>query len=181
MPLDRCLKEFYYSETDLLTPRIESLPRDGAWDDLNMMIDKVKDKKVFTKRDCLSFITLPRCCKHDQEKAVEKICEVLLDINVEEHFTLIELAYCMECLIHKYAKNDEEIIRLQEMIGLEELKFERRTIFDEVRLETKAETQAEDKQANLDILNSLNPERQYSVAELALMFGFTPDELNYGK
>ena len=75
------------------------------------------------------------------------------------------------------AKSDEEIIRLQEMIGLEELKFERRTIFDEVRLETQAKA----KQANLDILNSLNPERQYSVAELAQMFGFTPDELNYGK
>ena len=170
VPLDRCLKEFHYSETDLLSPRIESLPYDEAWDDLNKMIDKVKDKKVFTKRDCLSFITLPRCCKHDQEKAVEKICEVLLDINVEEHFTIIELAYCMECMIHKYAKSDGDIKRLEKVIGLEELKLEKRTIFDEVRHEER-----------IALLKSLDSERLYSVEELAEKFGFTPDEIKSGK
>ena len=82
-------------------------------------------------------------------------------------------------------KSDEEFTRLQEMIGLEELKFERRTIFDEVRLESeakgkakgKAEGKAEAKQASLDIFNSLDPERLYSVEEIAEKFGFSPDEL----
>ena len=74
-------------------------------------------------------------------------------------------------------KSDEEFTRLQEMIGLEELKFERRTIFDEVRLESEAKGKAKAKQASLDIFNSLDPERLYSVEEIAEKFGFSPDEL----
>ena len=200
VPLDKCSKRFHYSETDLFSPRIDSFPDDDAWDNINRMIDKVKDKKVFTKSECLYFITLPRCCKHNQAEAVEKICEILLDIKVEEYFTKIELAYCMECLIHKYAKSEEDILRLQEMIGLDELKVERRTIFDEFKLEGIKEGKAKGKlegikegkakgklegikEGSLAVLNSFanDPECPYTIEQLAKKFGFTVDEISKGK
>ena len=56
------------------------------------------------------------------------------------------------------------------MIGLEELKLEKRTIFDEVRHEER-----------IALLKSLDSERLYSVEELAEKFGFTPDEIKSGK
>ena len=181
VPLEKCSKEFYYSKTDFFAPMIDSFPYMGAWKDLNNMIDRIKNNEVFTKTEGLYFITLPRCCKHDQEKAVEKICEVLLDINIEDHFAKIELVYCMQCLIHKYAKTDDDIKRLQKVIGLDDLVAEKRTILDETRLEGEARGKAEIKQEYLDIFNSLDSERQYTVEELAGKFGFTADELSKGK
>ena len=116
VPLDKCLKGLNYSQSDIFRPMIFSLPYDGAWNDLYNMVDRINHQELFTKTEGLKFITLPRCCKHDQELAVERICEVLPKINVENDFTKFELIYCMQCLIHKYAKTDDDILRLQEMI-----------------------------------------------------------------
>ena len=192
VPEEKCLKELNFSKSDSFKPCIKSLPYDGAWDDLNMMVDKIKNQELFTKSDGLKFITLPRCCKYNQELAVEKICEVLLDMKVENRFILIELIYCMQCIIHKYAKTDENILRLQEMIGLKELKIERMNILDEMKAEGKIEGKAEGKIEGLvegennGILKTLNalindPESKYTIKELSEKFGFSEEEIIKGK
>ena len=62
------------------------------------------------------------------------------------------------------------------MIGLDELKVERRTIFDEFKLEGI-------KEGSLAVLNSFanDPECPYTIEQLAKKFGFTVDEISKGK
>ncbi len=113
---------------------------------------------------------------------------MLPEINVENDFTKFEMIYCMQCLIHKYAKTDEDILRLQEMIGLKEAKIERMNILDkaeakgEIRGEIRGEIKGEIK-GSLNILNAWanDPKGGYTVEELADKFGFTVEEILNGK
>ena len=177
-PPEKCLNEFKFSQTESLKPHIISLPYDGAWNDLNM-IDKIKKQELFTKSEGLKFISLPRCCKTNQTEAIERICEVLLDIKVEEHFTLIELVHCMQW-IHKYAKTDEDILRLQEMIGLKEFKIEKRTILDETRAEGKEKGKEKGK---VEILTELlnDPKNPYTREELSEKFRVSLEQIQNEK
>ena len=94
----------------------------------------------------------------------------------------------MQCLIHKYAKTDEDILRLQEMIGLKEAKIERMNILDkaeakgEIRGEIRGEIKGEIK-GSLNILNAWanDPKGGHTVEELADKFGFTVEEILNGK
>ena len=183
-PYEKCLKEFKYSQTESLTPHIISLPYDGAWNDLNNMIYRIKKQELFTKSEGLKFISLPRCCKHNQSEAVERICEVLLDMKVENLFTLIELANCMQCMIHKYAKTDEDILRLQEMIGLKELKIKKMTILDEVEARGKAKGEAKGiLKGKIEIITELlnDPKNNYTAEELSEKFGINIEQIQKGK
>ena len=74
------------------------------------------------------------------------------------------------------------------MIGLDELKVERRTIFDEFKLEGIKEGKAKGKlegikEGSLAVLNSFanDPECPYTIEQLAKKFGFTVDEISKGK
>ena len=86
----------------------------------------------------------------------------------------------MQCLIHKYAKTDDDILRLQEMIGLKEAKIKRMNILD--KAEARGEIKGEIKGC-LNILNALanDSNSRYTVEELADKFGFTVEEILNGK
>ncbi|WP_149731146.1 hypothetical protein [Methanobrevibacter millerae] len=71
---------------------------------------------------------------------------------------------------------------------MDELKVERRTIFDEFKLEGIKEGKAKGKlegikEGSLDVLNSFanDPECPYTIEQLAKKFGFTVDEISKGK
>ena len=116
LPRDRCLGELWFSSTDLLRPKIISFPDENAWKRLNSMLDKAKKQEEFSDVEGLELINLPRCCTKDHEKAIELICEELLNLNIEDSYVKNELIYAMQCMIHKYARTDEDILRLEGMI-----------------------------------------------------------------
>ena len=71
---------------------------------------------------------------------------------------------------------------------MDELKVERRTIFDEFKLEGIKEGKAKGKlegikEGSLAVLNSFanDPECPYTIEQLAKKFGFTVDEISKGK
>ncbi|WP_407380381.1 hypothetical protein [Methanobrevibacter sp.] len=130
LPEDKCLKELWISPTDLFKPFVISLHDENTWKKLNSMITKAKNQEEFSEIEGLELINLPRFCCENQEKAIEVICSVLYDLKIEDPYVKNELIYSMQCMIHKYAKTDEDIIRLEGMIRLRQVMKKRSPVLD---------------------------------------------------
>ena len=67
------------------------------------------------------------------------ICEELLNLKMKDQFVKNELIYSMQCMIHQYAKTEEDIIRLGEMINLKTIMEERSPVLDSMKRGVLAE------------------------------------------
>ena len=143
-------------------------------------LDKAKNQE-FSDIDGLELINLPRCCTKNHEKAIELICEELFNLKIETSYVKNELIYSIQCMIHKYAKTDEDIIRLEEMIGLRQVMKKRNPVLDAMErqgvLKGRKEGIAIGEKKDVDkgtlrVLNQLvnDSTNNYSVEQLAEKF-----------
>ena len=174
LPRDRCLGELWFSSTDLLRPKIISFPDENAWKRLNSMLDKAKKQEEFSDVEGLELINLPRCCTKDHEKAIELICEELLNLNMKDSYVKNELIYAMQCMIHKYALNDEDIIRLEGMIGLRYVMDKRSPVLDAMKHEGVIEGRKEGRKEGIEI--GRKEERKYTLKVLSDLVKSSPDD-----
>ena len=195
LPLEKCQKELWISITELFKPIIISLPNEKAWKRLNTMINKAKNKKEFSNIEGLELINLPRFCLKNQDHAIELICKELPKLKIKDEYVKNELIYSMQCMIHKYAKTDKNIIELEEMIGLRQTMKKRSPVLDNMerqgilkgikigRKEGKdegiKEGIKEGKDTTLKCLDKLanDPTNNLTAEDLAKIFGYTPDEI----
>ena len=63
------------------------------------------------------------------------IYEELLNLKIKDQFVKNELIYSMQCMIHQYAKTEEDIKRLEEMINLKTIIEERSPVLDSMKRE----------------------------------------------
>ena len=183
VPQDKCLKEKWISPTLLLKPIIKSLPYNGAWKRLNILIDKCKNQEEFSAIEGLELINMPRCCTKNQALAVEMICEELLNLKMKDQFVKNELIYSMQCMIHQYAKTEEDILRLEEMIKLKTIMEERSPVLDSMKREGRKEgeiigEERGEKRGILKVLNDLEKEDNNGIFEkLAKKYGYTTEDI----
>ena len=93
----------------------------------------------------------------------------------------------MQCMIHKYAKTDDDIIELEEMIGLRQIMKKRSPVLDSMerqgilkgRKEGRREGKKEEKDKTLKGLNELlnDSTNNLTAEELAKIFGYKSDEI----
>ena len=189
---DKCLKKLLVSPTLSFKPLIFSFPSKGTWKKLNSLINKAKDEKVFSDVEGLKLINLVRCCPQDQDKAIELVCSQLFNLKIENEYVKNELIYSMQCLIHKYAKTDKDIIRLERMIGLKQTMKKRNSVLEAMerqgilkgekkgRKEGRKEGMKEGEvRGTLNVLKDLvnDPSNDYTVEDLAKKYGFSVDEI----
>ena len=187
LPQEKCLKELWISMTELFKPIILSLPDGNAWKRLNIMINKAKNEEEFSDIEGLELINLPRFCLKNQDKAIELICRELPNLKIRDEYVKNELIYSMQCMIHKYAKTDDDIIELEEMIGLRQIMKKRSPVLDSMerqgilkgRKEGRREGKKEEKDKTLKGLNELlnDSTNNLTAEELAKIFGYKADEI----
>ena len=98
----------------------------------------------------------------------------------------------MQCLIHKYAKTDKDIIRLGRMIGLKQTMKKRNSVLEAMerqgilkgekkgRKEGRKEGMKEGEvRGTLNVLKDLvnDPTNDYTAEDLAKKYGFSVDEI----
>ena len=128
------------------------------------------------------------------------ICSVLYDLKIDDDYVKNELIYSMQCMIHKYAKTDEKIKDLEEMIGLRQVMKKRSPVLDAMERqgvlkgrkqgikmgEEKGIKMGEEKgieigeeKGILKVLKDLANEssNEKTVEELAEKYGYTVDEI----
>ena len=84
---------------------------------LNTLTIKINNNKVLSKVEGMALVMLPKSFLHDS-KILKTVCMLLSKAKFEDEFFKFELILEMKCMIHKYAKNIDEIKELEEVIGL---------------------------------------------------------------
>ena len=123
------------------------------------------------------------------------ICEELLNLKMKDQFVKNELIYSMQCMIHQYAKTEEDIIRLEEMINLKTIMEERSPVLDSMKREgekigeERGRKEGEiigeergrkegEKIGILKVLNDLEKEDNNGIVEkLAKKYGYTTEDI----
>ena len=127
------------------------------------------------------------------------ICEELLNLKMKDQFVKNELIYSMQCMIHQYAKTEEDIIRLEEMINLKTIMEERSPVLDSMKREGEKIGRKEgeiigrkegeiigeergrkegEKIGILKVLNDLEKEDNNGIVEkLAKKYGYTTEDI----
>ena len=200
IPYEKCLNELWISKTDLFKPIIKSLPQKDSWKKLNNMLNKAKKHEEFSNIEGLELINMPRYCTENQAKAVELICEELPNLKLKDTHIKNELIYSMQCMIHKYAKTDEDVLKLEEVIGLKQVVKDRSPVLDNMKrqgiLQGREEGFEIGKKEGLEegiekgkeegILYALNElandsENNYNIEKLAQKLGYTVKEVKNEK
>ncbi|MBO5152162.1 MAG: hypothetical protein J6B73_08410 [Methanobrevibacter sp.] len=93
------------------------------------------------------------------------------------------MTFCSRYIIHKYAETVDDILRLEEMVGLKEtLRFGdlEKEIENRGFVNGKAEGETV---GSLSVLKELasDPDCRYTVEELSEKFGFTKEQIINGK
>ena len=111
------------------------------------------------------------------------ICEELLNLKMKDQFVKNELIYSMQCMIHQYAKTEEDIIRLEEMINLKTIMEERSPVLDSMKREGRKEGEIigrkeGEKIGILKVLNDLEKEDNNGIVEkLVKKYGYTIEDI----
>ena len=103
------------------------------------------------------------------------ICEELLNLKMKDQFVKNELIYSMQCMIHQYAKTEEDIIRLEEMINLKTIIEERSPVLDSMKREGEM---IGEERGILKVLNDLEKDVDKDIVEkLAKKYGYTTEDI----
>ena len=122
-PLNKCCKLICPCENVFFKPNLISLTSNYNGEEvLNTLTNRIlKQGCVLSKKEALTIVMLPRMFQENHEEILEKACLLLKKVKIEDMKFKSELILEMQCTIHKYAKTDEDILRLEEVIGMHKI------------------------------------------------------------
>ena len=85
---------------------------------LNRLKTKIKNNNFLTKLQLLSLILVIRTFPKNNSEILEEICSLIKIAKSKDKEFKMEMVYCSRYIIHKYAKTVEDILRLEEVVGL---------------------------------------------------------------
>ena len=92
---------------------------DGS-ETLSTMGKKINDKDVLTNVEGMALVMIPKMFTSGNAEILEEVCVLLKKAKIEDEFFKYELVLEMRCMIHIYAETLADIVRLEEVIGLQE-------------------------------------------------------------
>ena len=177
-----CLK---LSETDILTPIFRPIPRVDSGEILNNILYKIEHNYTFTELEAFEILDVVRMFENNNHEMLEKICYALPNIIIDStEFFKLELIFCMDCVIHKYAKTVEDIKRLEKVIGLSKANTARQFVEERIFNEGKAEGLSEGRAEGLSegqLLMAIKLAGKLGVDVIVDASGFSREELLNGK
>ena len=117
-PLEKCLKELNISKTKILKPIIISFPEFDGDEKLRKIREKVNNDELFSEEEAIEIIFLLRMFRKNHAEILEEVCELFSKLKVEDPEFKVRMKFCMQCIIHKYAKTLDDIKRLEKVINL---------------------------------------------------------------
>ena len=154
---------------------------------LNRLKTKIKNNNFLTKLQLLSLILVIRTFPKNNSEILEEICSLIKIAKSKDKEFKMEMVYCSRYIIHKYAKTVEDILRLEEVVGLNKA-VTCGSIIENIKKEGEAIGEARGKaigeaRGSLSILNALvtDPDFDLSIDLLVEKFGFTSEQILNGK
>ena len=154
---------------------------------LNSLKTKIKNNNFLTRLQLLSLILVIRTFPKNNSEILEEICSLIKIAKSKDKEFKMEMVYCSRYIIHKYAKTVEDILRLEEVVGLNKA-VTCGSIIENIKKEGEAIGEARGKaigeaRGSLSILNALvtDPDFDLSIDLLVEKFGFTREQIINGK
>lgn len=126
---------FALSPTLIFKPLIIVYKNLEAMKRLINLVDKINNNEVLTRVEAMNLVMIPRMFSKSQEIVLEYLCPLFDDVKIDVEDFKFELILEMKCIIHKYAKTLEDIVRLEEVIGLQKamtaMDYQKQVVFDE--------------------------------------------------
>ena len=170
--LDKCKKVFNKSPTLTLTPIIKSYPQMDGRQRLSNITSKIKSNKILTKVEARDLVMIPKMFTDSQDEILEEVCILLKNLRIDDYNFKIELILQMQCVIHKYAKTLDDIVRLEEVIGLQKA-MTAREYQDQLLIEQGIDL------GKLDL--ALDIKEKIGIDEAVRLTGFSKEELENEK
>ena len=143
-----------------------------------------------------------RTFPENNTEILEEICSLIKKAKLKDKEFKMEMVYCTRYIIHKYAETVEDILRLEEVVGLKQA-VTCGSIIEDIKNEGRAEGMAEgeargraegraegeargrvegEARGSLSILNALitDPDFNLSIDLLVEKFGYTREEILNG-
>ena len=179
LPSNKCLDEFMFSPTDILRPIIISYLSFDGEKILSRIKCKIENKEVLTILEFIWLIIVIRTFEENNFEILEIVCPLIKMAKAESLHFKMEMTFCSRYIIHKYAETVDDILRLEEVVGLKEtLKFGdlEKEIENRGFVNGKAEGETV---GSLSVLKELasDPDCRYTVEELSEKFGFTKEQI----
>ena len=146
---------------------------------LNSLKTKIKNNNFLTRLQLLSLILVIRTFPKNNSEILEEICSLIKIAKSKDKEFKMEMVYCSRYIIHKYAKTVEDILRLEEVVGLNKA-VTCGSVIENIKKEGEAIGEA---RGSLSILNALvtDPDFDLSIDLLVEKFGFTSEQILNGK
>ena len=132
IPLNKCTKFYYPSETLKYFPKIISFNEFDGEERLEYAKSKVNRNEAFSAVECYDLINIPKMFNENNAEILEEVCDLFSKIRIEDKTDKFKLANCLECVINKYAKTVEDINRLKGVINMVKVSEDTRQIVREV-------------------------------------------------
>ena len=136
----------------------------------------INREETLTLVQAMNLVMIPKMFSKNQDQILEKVCVLLRDCIVDDSDFKLELTLQMRCVIHKYARTIEDIIRLEGVIGLQ--KAMTAMEFQHQSLIKQGFDQGVD-QGRFEMALVIKEKR--GIEEAVLLSGFSREELERGK
>lgn len=179
-PLEECERVLRKSMTQTLKPIIKSYISSNAEKILNSISDKIISGETLSEVEALELIMLPKRFTSGHEEVLNKVCQLFKMLKVDDEKYKYELTLELRCIIHKYAKTEEDIYYLEKVIGLIEAKTAMEYHEAELIKKGKAEGILEGKtEGSFEM--ALKIKHEFGIEKALEMSDFTIEELESEK
>ena len=180
LPLEKCQSVFEKSPTLCLRPWIISYINLDGTKRLSTITSIIKRKETLTRVQAINLVMIPKMFSKNQDQILEMVCVLLRDCTVEDSDFKLELTLQMRCVIHKYARTIEDIIRLEGVIGLQKamtaMEFQHQSLIKQ-GFDQGIEQGVD--QGKFEM--ALEIKEKHGIEEAVLLSGFSREELERGK
>lgn len=164
-----------------LSPTLTFSPWVIVYNDLNpiqrliCLNIKIINNEVLTCVEAMNLVMIPRMFSKCHEIVLEYLCTLFDDVKIDVEEFKFELILEMRCIIHKYAKTLDDIVRLEGVIGLQKamtaMEFQKQFIFEDGVLKGMEEA----------FKIALKIKENFGIDKALEMTNFSRSELENGK
>lgn len=176
IPLNKCTNMFCPSKTLKYLPHIISFNELDGNKRLEYARAKVKNDEPFSTLEGYDLINIPKMFMKNQEKVLEEVCNLFSRMKMDDQMDKFKLAKGLECVIHKYAKSNEEIENLMDVINMTKVSEDLREIVREVYKEEIEENGKKERiEERVDLSRKFA--EKYNIDEVSKISGISKEQI----
>ena len=132
VPLDKCKDFIYAPETLKLMPKIISFVEFDGEERMERARDLLRHDADWSDIEGYDLVCIPKMFTKDNDIILEEVCDIFSKMKMENRYMKYHLGRCLQCMIHKYAKTWNDVVRLEGVIKMCNLNMDADTYIEQI-------------------------------------------------